>query len=72
MRVSIGVTNFSWPSGPGGLSGELVRLVRDADQAGVDTVWVADHLLQADPDRRARGHRDARGVHHPRVPRRAD
>jgi F420-dependent oxidoreductase-like protein len=49
MRVSIGVTNFSWPSGPGGLGAELVRLVRAADQAGVDTVWVADHLLQADP-----------------------
>ncbi len=49
MRVSIGVTNFSWPSGPGGLGAELVRLVRAADQAGVDTVWVADHLIQADP-----------------------
>jgi F420-dependent oxidoreductase-like protein len=49
MRVSIGVTNFSWPSGPGGLSAELVGLVRAADQAGVDTVWVADHLIQADP-----------------------
>jgi len=49
MRVSIGVTNFSWPGGPGGLGAELVRLVRAADQAGVDTVWVADHLLQADP-----------------------
>jgi F420-dependent oxidoreductase-like protein len=49
MRISIGMTNFSWPSGPGGLSAELVRLVRAADQAGVDTVWVADHLLQADP-----------------------
>src|SRR6266576_3784987 len=49
MRVSISVTNFSWPSGPGGLGAELVRLVRAADQAGVDTVWVADHLIQADP-----------------------
>ncbi len=49
MRVSISVTNFSWPSGPGGLGAELMRLVRAADQAGVDTVWVADHLLQADP-----------------------
>ncbi len=49
MRVSIGVTNFSWPGGPGGLGAELVRVVRAADQAGVDTVWVADHLLQADP-----------------------
>jgi len=49
MRVSIGVTNFSWPSGPGRLGTELVEAVRAADQAGVDTVWVVDHLLQADP-----------------------
>jgi F420-dependent oxidoreductase-like protein len=49
MRVSIGVTNYSWPAGPGRLRSELARLVRDADQAGVDTVWVVDHLLQADP-----------------------
>jgi alkanesulfonate monooxygenase SsuD/methylene tetrahydromethanopterin reductase-like flavin-dependent oxidoreductase (luciferase family) len=55
MRVSIGVTNFSWPSGPGGPSAELVQLVRDGDQAGVDTLWVADHLLcSSGPDCRAR------------------
>jgi len=35
MHVSIGVTNYSWPSGPQGLGAELVRLVRAADQAGV-------------------------------------
>src|SRR6266702_1569955 len=28
MRVSISVTNFSWPSGPGGLGAELMRLFR--------------------------------------------
>jgi F420-dependent oxidoreductase-like protein len=50
MRVSIGVTNYSWPSGPRGLRAELVRLARAADQAGVDTMWVVDHLLQADPN----------------------
>jgi F420-dependent oxidoreductase-like protein len=49
MRVSIGVTSYSWPDGPQRLGSELARLVRGADQAGVDTVWVADHLLQADP-----------------------
>jgi F420-dependent oxidoreductase-like protein len=49
MRVSIGVTNYSWPGGPNGLGWELDRLVRGADRAGVDTVWVVDHLLQADP-----------------------
>ena len=49
MRVSIAVTNYSWPGGPDGLGSELARLVRGADRAGVDTVWVVDHLLQADP-----------------------
>jgi F420-dependent oxidoreductase-like protein len=51
MRVSINVTNYSWPGGRRGrgLGLELAWLVRAADQAGVDTVWVADHLLQADP-----------------------
>src|SRR5919107_5559633 len=51
MRVSINVTNYSWPGGRQGrgLGGELAWLVGAADEAGVDTVWVADHLLQADP-----------------------
>lgn len=49
MRVSINVTNYSWPSGPRALGSELARLARAADEAGVDTVWVADHLIQADP-----------------------
>jgi F420-dependent oxidoreductase-like protein len=51
MRVSINVTNYSWPGGRQGqgLGSELAWLVGAADQAGVDTVWVADHLLQADP-----------------------
>jgi F420-dependent oxidoreductase-like protein len=49
MRVSIAVTNFSWPSGPPRLGGELVRVAQAADQAGIDSVWVVDHLVQADP-----------------------
>ncbi len=49
MRISINVTNYSWPSGPGELGSELARMAAAADQSGVDTVWVSDHLLQADP-----------------------
>jgi F420-dependent oxidoreductase-like protein len=49
MRVSISVTNYSWPDGPGGLGPRLAQVAGQADEAGVDTVWVADHLLQADP-----------------------
>ena len=49
MRISLSVTNYSWPTGPPGLRSELLRLVRAAEDAGLDTVWVADHLIQADP-----------------------
>lgn len=49
MRVSINVTNYSWPGGPTAIGAELARVVRAAEQAGVDTAWVSDHLVQADP-----------------------
>ncbi|WP_433174318.1 LLM class F420-dependent oxidoreductase [Actinoallomurus sp. CA-150999] len=49
MRVSINITRYSWPDGPERLGAELERIVRLADQTGLDTVWVSDHLLQADP-----------------------
>ena len=46
MRVSISVTNYSWPGEP---AKHLDAIARTADETGIDTVWVADHLLQADP-----------------------
>ncbi|MFL6128667.1 MAG: TIGR03560 family F420-dependent LLM class oxidoreductase [Mycobacteriales bacterium] len=49
MRVSITITDYSWPGGSAALGGQLVDVARAADDAGLDTVWVADHLLQADP-----------------------
>jgi F420-dependent oxidoreductase-like protein len=45
MRISLNVTNYSWPD----LDTELVRTVRAADELGLDTVWLSDHLIQADP-----------------------
>jgi alkanesulfonate monooxygenase SsuD/methylene tetrahydromethanopterin reductase-like flavin-dependent oxidoreductase (luciferase family) len=49
MRLSLNVTNYSWPGGATAQADELGRVVRDADAAGLDTVWVSDHLIQADP-----------------------
>jgi F420-dependent oxidoreductase-like protein len=49
VRVSVNLTNYSWPDGTTGLGGHLAEVVRAADEAGLDTVWVADHLIQADP-----------------------
>jgi F420-dependent oxidoreductase-like protein len=48
MRLSISVTNYSWP-GPTSLRDELARVGERADAAGLDTMWVPDHLVQVDP-----------------------
>ncbi len=49
MRVSLNITNYSWPGGAAGLVAHLGSVARAADAAGLDTVWVNDHLIQADP-----------------------
>jgi F420-dependent oxidoreductase-like protein len=46
VRISLNVTNHAWD---GDARQELVRIAGAADEAGLDTVWVADHLLQVDP-----------------------
>jgi alkanesulfonate monooxygenase SsuD/methylene tetrahydromethanopterin reductase-like flavin-dependent oxidoreductase (luciferase family) len=49
MRLSLNITNYSWPGGTEALGSDLARMVRAADAGEIATVWVADHLLQADP-----------------------
>jgi len=49
MRLSISLTDFSWPGGAEGLVLGLGRVASDAEAAGLDTLWVADHLIQAAP-----------------------
>jgi alkanesulfonate monooxygenase SsuD/methylene tetrahydromethanopterin reductase-like flavin-dependent oxidoreductase (luciferase family) len=50
VRVSLNITNYSWPGEVSEIGSHLGRVVRAADDAGVDTAWVADHLIQADPN----------------------
>ncbi|MFG1702476.1 LLM class F420-dependent oxidoreductase [Nonomuraea sp. M3C6] len=45
MRISLNITNYSYDS----IRDRLVGVVSAADEAGIDTVWVSDHLVQADP-----------------------
>jgi len=45
VRVSLSITRF--PSGTG--HAPLERIVRVADEGGLDTVWVPDHLVQHAP-----------------------
>ena len=49
MRISLSVTNFSWH---GSLATRLAEVAQAADEGGLHTLWVADHLLQADPNSR--------------------
>ena len=49
MRLSLNITNFSSSEDPAGLGAWLGRIARSADEAGLDTLWVSDHMLQADP-----------------------
>ncbi|WP_129670007.1 TIGR03560 family F420-dependent LLM class oxidoreductase [Phytoactinopolyspora endophytica] len=49
VKISISLTNQTWPEGPAGLRDNLIAVAEAADRAGVDTLWVPDHLLQADP-----------------------
>lgn len=49
MRLSITITNYTWPDGPARIAAHLDHVVRAADDAGLHTVWVPDHLLQGAP-----------------------
>jgi F420-dependent oxidoreductase-like protein len=48
MRTSIAVTNFSWP-GESPIEHELASIAGLADESGIDTVFLSDHLVQAEP-----------------------
>jgi F420-dependent oxidoreductase-like protein len=49
MKLSVSLTNFSWPGDSSELRQQLISLANRLDESAVDTLWVADHLVQADP-----------------------
>ncbi|MGW0231979.1 LLM class F420-dependent oxidoreductase [Actinopolymorpha singaporensis] len=49
MRISINIANFTSPGGPGAISSSLLDLAHAVDESGLDTLWVGDHLIQANP-----------------------
>jgi F420-dependent oxidoreductase-like protein len=46
MKLSVSVTNYSWADR---LRDRLASLAGVLDDTAIDTLWVPDHLLQADP-----------------------
>jgi F420-dependent oxidoreductase-like protein len=46
MKVGLQIPSFTWPGGPEAIGPTLGRIVRDADDAGFDSIWVMDHFFQ--------------------------
>ena len=49
MKIGITIPRFNVPSGGTGIGSELAAIAQDADQAGVDSLWVMDHFFQIPP-----------------------
>jgi F420-dependent oxidoreductase-like protein len=49
VKLSINVTRFDYPGGPEAVRHRLTTLATALDVTTVDTMWVCDHLIQADP-----------------------
>jgi F420-dependent oxidoreductase-like protein len=46
VRFGLQVYSFTWPGGPQEIGPTLARVVRSADEAGFDSIWVMDHFWQ--------------------------
>jgi F420-dependent oxidoreductase-like protein len=46
MKIGLHLSDFTFPSGPSGLAGELARVVAAAEEAGFARVSVMDHVWQ--------------------------
>jgi F420-dependent oxidoreductase-like protein len=46
MRFGLQVYSFTWPGGSEAIGPTLARVVRSADEAGFDSIWVMDHFWQ--------------------------
>jgi F420-dependent oxidoreductase-like protein len=46
MRIGLQVPSFTFPGGPEQIAPAFGRIVREADQGGLDSLWVMDHFFQ--------------------------
>lgn len=49
MKFGITVPRFVTPGGDSTIASEFAGIVRDADQGGLDSLWVMDHFFQIPP-----------------------
>ncbi len=46
MKLGLQIDSFSWPGGAAAIAPTLARVVRTADDIGLDSIWVMDHFFQ--------------------------
>ena len=46
MKLGLQISSFTWPGGDADIAKSLADIVRTADDAGFDSIWVMDHFLQ--------------------------
>jgi F420-dependent oxidoreductase-like protein len=46
MQIGLQVPSFTWPGGPAEIGSTFRRIAKDADQAGLASLWVMDHFFQ--------------------------
>jgi alkanesulfonate monooxygenase SsuD/methylene tetrahydromethanopterin reductase-like flavin-dependent oxidoreductase (luciferase family) len=46
MKMGITIPRFVTPDGDAGIAAQFAGIVRDADQGGLDSLWVMDHFFQ--------------------------
>ena len=46
MKIGITIPRFLTPVGDAGIGPQFAAMARDADQAGLDSLWVMDHFFQ--------------------------
>src|SRR6187397_2093371 len=46
MKLGLQINSFTWPGGAEAIGPSLARIARDADAAGLDSLWVMDHFFQ--------------------------
>jgi F420-dependent oxidoreductase-like protein len=46
VKLGLQIPSFTWPGGPEAIGPTLARIVRAADDVGLDSLWVMDHFFQ--------------------------
>jgi F420-dependent oxidoreductase-like protein len=46
VKLGLQISSFTWPGGAAAIGPTLARVVRAADDAGFESIWVMDHFFQ--------------------------